>query len=78
MRYDVDRNTVHHTPDRATLTKMETLRGHYQAVTFATLEAVPDGREKSLALTKLEESLMWAMAALARASYDAGEGGIPG
>lgn len=29
-------------------------------------EAAPDGREKSLALTKVEESVMWANAAIAR------------
>lgn len=29
---------------------------------------VPDGREKSLAITKIEEAMMWANAAIARAS----------
>jgi hypothetical protein len=32
--------------------------------------AVPDCRERSLALTNLEQSCMWAMAALARTNYD--------
>lgn len=30
-------------------------------------EHVPDGQEKSLAITKLEEVMMWANAAIARA-----------
>lgn len=29
-------------------------------------ESVPEGREKSLAMTKLEEVMMWANAAIAR------------
>jgi hypothetical protein len=29
-------------------------------------EDCPDGREKSIAITKLEESVMWANAAIAR------------
>lgn len=31
-------------------------------------ENVPDGREKSLAITHLEEAMFWANAAIARAS----------
>lgn len=30
--------------------------------------AVPDGREKSLAVTKIEEAMMWANAGIARSS----------
>lgn len=29
-------------------------------------ESVPDGREKSIALTKVEEAMLWANAAIAR------------
>lgn len=51
----------------------ETVRRHHQvreacryaANVLATV--VPDGREKSLALTKLEEAMMWGNAGIARA-----------
>ena len=70
MTYDIDRNMVNHTPDAETQKQMEVLRTQFHAVTDALLHIVPDGRERSLALTKLEEALMWSMAALARRSYD--------
>lgn len=34
-------------------------------------EILPDGREKSLAITRLEEVMMWSNAAVARAKYAA-------
>ena len=70
MTYDIDRNMVNHTPDAETQKQMEVLRTQFHAVTDALLHIVPDGRERSLALTKLEEALMWSMAALARRGYD--------
>lgn len=40
----------------------------YALLTVARIinELCPDGREKSLAITKLEEAMMWANAAIAR------------
>ena len=43
------------------------VRGECQNLAFALNALVPDGREKSLAITALEECMMWANAGIARA-----------
>jgi hypothetical protein len=44
----------------------ETMRSTCFALAQLMDAALPDGREKSLAITKLEEATMWANAAIAR------------
>ncbi len=63
---DIDRNFDHHEPDEDMKVRMLHIRD--VAKDFARMiEAVCyDGREKSLALTKLEEATMWANASIAR------------
>ena len=70
MTYDIDRNMVNHTPDAETQKQMEAVRADVRITTATVLDLIPDSRERSLALTKLEEALMWSMAALARRGYD--------
>jgi hypothetical protein len=57
---------TYHAPKEGQPQKYEKIRfnGHNLAEMFN--ELVPDSREKSLALTKLEEAVMWANAAIAR------------
>ena len=71
--YPIVRNLVNHRPSEETQNQMEIVRSfvHDLASTFDA--RLPDGREKSLAFTKLEETTMWAMAALARHDYDKGQ-----
>lgn len=57
------KNMTHHAPDEDAQNAIETLRGVFWD-TADSLKACPDGRAKSLAQTKLEESLMWAVKAL--------------
>lgn len=44
----------------------DTLRNVLQDVADVIVELTPEGREQSLAVTKLEEAMFWANAALAR------------
>lgn len=48
-----------------TIGRMEHLRSVAKSFGFALLATVPEGRERSLAITKLEESVMWAMKGIA-------------
>jgi hypothetical protein len=43
----------------------ETLRLPYKDAAHLTIDLIPPSRERSLALTKLEEALMWAVKAVA-------------
>lgn len=60
------RFNYHQPPNQRVVDKHQQVREgcHYAANVVAT--ACPEGREKALALTKLEEAMMWANAAIAR------------
>lgn len=66
----IDENHKHHpSPDQARIDAHQRVR-HLTAVCAKELVKVcPIGRELSLALTSMEEAMMWANAAIAR-SYD--------
>ena len=70
MSYPYERNLVNHPPTDRTQTVMELTRIKIHELAAAIDTACPDGREKSLAFTKLEETTMWTMASLARGDYD--------
>lgn len=62
----IENNFKYHKPKGDQPGKYEAIRS--QAKEFAILirEVCPDSREKSLAMTKLEECVMWANASIAR------------
>ncbi len=64
----------HHSPSHAGILKAhDELRAVCRAVATTIEELCPDGREKALAFTKIEEAMFWANAAVARkqeAGYD--------
>ena len=65
----VERDFTNHRPSEETQEVMRKLRARYHVV-VRHLERLPAGREFALAITNLEQSLMWAMAALARDDFD--------
>lgn len=57
----------YHPPKTGTrVSQHETVRAMCLDVAQSMDETLPDGREKSLAITKIEEAMFWANAALAR------------
>ena len=63
---DIDTRFTYHAPKAGQPEQYEELRGRARALAHYSNLVVPDGREKSLALTKLEEFVFWANAAIAR------------
>lgn len=62
----IERNFTYHAPKKGQPERYETIREIAKGFAMFIDENCPDSREKSLALTKLEESVMWANASIAR------------
>ena len=62
----INHNFKYHAPKKGQPEKYEKIRGQAKLLAELFLDLVPDSREKSLAFTKLEESVMWANAGIAR------------
>lgn len=63
---DITNRFTYHAPDEARAEKHHKIRGSLQNIALYIDSQVPNSREKSLAITKLEEAMFWANAALAR------------
>jgi hypothetical protein len=63
---EFERRFSYHTPKPHQLPQYEQLRTDARALAGKINEFVPDSREKSLALTALEEAIFWANAGIAR------------
>ena len=61
---DLIRNMTHHAPDKGQQEMIENLRTAYKLVAKVLDASCPMGRAESIAQTKLEESLMWAVKAV--------------
>ena len=63
---DIENRFTYHAPKEGQPKKYEALRSEAKDFAYMIELACPDSRERSLALTKLEEAVMWANAAIAR------------
>lgn len=63
---DLENRFTYHKPTEARQQKYSTLRSMGKALAYKIKELCPKGREQALALTKLEEVIMWANASIAR------------
>ena len=62
----IKNNFTYHPPTEGQINKYQGLREYGLQLAEIINLICPDSREKSLALTKLEEAVMWANAAIAR------------
>lgn len=65
---DLEHRFKYHAPRDGQPAKYETIRNGGLTLALGILELCPDSRERSLALTKLEEVVMWANASIARST----------
>ena len=66
-REELDRRLNHHAPKSdARVTEHEAARALFRLTIEELDKKLPDGREKSCAITHLEEAHFWAQAAIAR------------
>ncbi|WP_394909930.1 hypothetical protein [uncultured Robinsoniella sp.] len=66
MNNQIENNFMYHSPKEGQTEKYEAIREKAKELAYLIEEACPNSREKSLAITKLEESSMWANASVAR------------
>jgi len=63
---DIENNFTYHAPKEDQPVKYEKIREQAKKIAYWIEENCPEGRERSLAFTKLEEAVMWANASIAR------------
>lgn len=66
----IENNFNSHKANQDKLIKYDLIRKYVKDLAYCIKNNVPDGREKSLAMTKLEECCMWANAGIARSKED--------
>ena len=65
-KHRIGTNVVYHSPDSDQIARYSDLRNQAGELAHLINHHCPDSREKSLALTNLEQTVMWANSAIAR------------
>ncbi|WP_276684927.1 DUF7681 family protein [Slackia piriformis] len=66
MNERIENAYTYHAPKEGQVEKYQRIRAKAKELAYLIDEECPDSREKSLAMTKLEEATMWANASVAR------------
>ena len=66
MDFKIENAFTYHAPKDGQPEKYQAIREKAKELAYRIKELVPDSREQSLAITKLEECSMWANAGIAR------------
>ena len=66
MNERIENAYTYHVPKEGQAEKYRRIRAKAKELAYLIDEECPDSREKSLAMTKLEEASMWANASVAR------------
>ncbi len=62
----IDNNFKYHSPENEQIIKFTEIRSSGKVLAETINKHCPDSREKSIAITKIEEAIMWANASIAR------------
>ena len=62
----IERSFTYHKPDGDLIGRYEEIRARAKELAYLIDGLCPPSRERSLAMTKLEEAVMWANASIAR------------
>ena len=66
MNQQIENNFKYHAPKDGQPEKYQAIREKAKELAYLIDELCPNSREKSLAMTNLEQSVMWANASIAR------------
>ena len=66
MKDQIENDFKYHPPKEGQKEKYEDIRARGKNFALLIKKHCPDGREKALAITKIEVAVMWANAAIAR------------